>query len=389
MKSFTRSCSLLVLLILGVSHCEANKLTLHKHLPHVNLSGHHTAARQGVKRCGTVATDVEGMSASPGGGVFFSGGGTGGVLSTTVSSNVGKRIITGVVLSVIAIPLCLLGKEMFSVALAMLLIQALREFHDIISSTEGLQSVGFGVGVLSTLGVCVTSCCCAQLHEYVAPLSMLFLLLQRLFIAEYITPTADLAVSSFGTLYISYLMSFWIRLMRIKDINFANFVGAKLGSINVMSSSILLLWTFAIIASADVGGYLIGKPYGRHKILNSGLAVGKVSPNKTLEGVLGGVVFAVMTSLLGVLFLRPEILLHSSRDTYKLGYAFSVLYGTGLALTAFSSDVSVSLFKRNAGVKDSGRILPGHGGVLDRVDSFILTAPLVYLFWSTFPLMFT
>jgi phosphatidate cytidylyltransferase len=65
-----------------------------------------------------------------------------------------------------------------------------------------------------------------------------------------------------------------------------------------------------------------------------------------------------------------------------LGYKFALAYGVILALLSFISDVSVSLFKRNAGVKDASDVLPGHGGVLDRMDSYILTAPVVYMFWT-------
>jgi phosphatidate cytidylyltransferase len=123
----------------------------------------------------------------------------------------------------------------------------------------------------------------------------------------------------------------------------------------------------AVIFLGDSGGYLFGKLLGRHKM--TPLA----SPNKTWEGSAGGILFAV----LGALAAR-QILLR------EIDLATALLCGALVHAAAQVSDPLESLFKRAAGVKDSSNFLPGHGGFLDRVDSFLLAAPAFYYFTKFF-----
>lgn len=131
----------------------------------------------------------------------------------------------------------------------------------------------------------------------------------------------------------------------------------------------LLLWTLAIVWAADVGAYFTGRLWGRVKLAPS------VSPGKTWEGVLGGMVLAALTSMAGA---------------WLLGFPVPVAAPVGLSVAAISivGDLTISMFKRNAGLKDSGHLFPGHGGMLDRVDSVTAAAPLflleaVWLGWVT------
>jgi phosphatidate cytidylyltransferase len=115
--------------------------------------------------------------------------------------------------------------------------------------------------------------------------------------------------------------------------------------------------------SADVGAYFVGKSIGKHKLMPN------VSPGKTIEGFLGGVVCAaILTVIVGV------ILQWSSSE-------FITALLVTLLITSISvlGDLTESMFKRQAGVKDSGTILPGHGGILDRIDSLTATAPVFAL----------
>ncbi|MEO0971521.1 MAG: phosphatidate cytidylyltransferase [Pseudomonadota bacterium] len=119
-----------------------------------------------------------------------------------------------------------------------------------------------------------------------------------------------------------------------------------------------LLSIILLTVAADIGAYFVGRLYGRRRLAP------RVSPGKTLEGLLGGLVCTVLlASLLAALGAVPT----------PPGF---VLVAMGVALVSVLGDLTVSLFKRNAGVKHSGRLLPGHGGVLDRIDSFCATAPL-------------
>jgi phosphatidate cytidylyltransferase len=120
----------------------------------------------------------------------------------------------------------------------------------------------------------------------------------------------------------------------------------------------LLLW------STDSFAYVWGKLLGKHKLAPS------VSAGKTIEGTIGGIL-TTMGFAVALYYIFPS-----------LGYSITqwIIYGGLIALFAVPSDLSESLLKRKAGLKDSGNILPGHGGILDRFDSVLLTAPVVYIY---------
>ncbi|MBN2207240.1 MAG: phosphatidate cytidylyltransferase [Candidatus Aminicenantes bacterium] len=122
-----------------------------------------------------------------------------------------------------------------------------------------------------------------------------------------------------------------------------------------------IYFLFAVIFLGDTGAFLIGKAIGRHKM--TPLA----SPNKTWEGSAGGILLAALGAIAARAVFLPELDLGTALVTGVLVHA-----------AAQVSDPLESLFKRAVGVKDSSNVLPGHGGFLDRVDSFLLAAPLFY-----------
>lgn len=125
----------------------------------------------------------------------------------------------------------------------------------------------------------------------------------------------------------------------------------------------LLMYLFMLVWSADVGAYFVGKSLGKRKLMPN------VSPGKTIEGFLGGVVCAsILTVIVG-------FALQWSSDKFMTALMVTLL------ITSISvlGDLTESMFKRQAGVKDSGTILPGHGGILDRIDSLTATAPVFAL----------
>lgn len=124
--------------------------------------------------------------------------------------------------------------------------------------------------------------------------------------------------------------------------------------------------TFFLVWSTDTGAYIIGRGFGRH------LLAPKVSPQKTVEGAMGGLLTSVGV---GLLLWR-----------YMGGAPLEVFLGLALivGITAQIGDLFESALKRSAHVKDSGRLIPGHGGILDRFDSFMFALPLVYYFLVIF-----
>lgn len=123
-----------------------------------------------------------------------------------------------------------------------------------------------------------------------------------------------------------------------------------------------LLFVFFLIFAADTGAYFAGRRFGRHK-----LAVA-ISPGKTVEGALGGALLAAIWALVAGLWLFD-----------LRGSALLLMLALSMLVVAASivGDLTESLFKRSAGVKDSGQLLPGHGGLLDRIDSVLAAAPVM------------
>lgn len=125
----------------------------------------------------------------------------------------------------------------------------------------------------------------------------------------------------------------------------------------------LVLLLVGITWSGDIGAYLIGMRFGKHKVIPA------ISPGKSVEGYVAGMVFACATALLIRYWLLPDItLLHT------------VILGIGLTIVGQVGDLAESLLKRGASVKDSGSLMPGHGGILDRCDSMIFIAPALYYY---------
>ncbi|KFF08754.1 phosphatidate cytidylyltransferase [Chryseobacterium luteum] len=114
----------------------------------------------------------------------------------------------------------------------------------------------------------------------------------------------------------------------------------------------------------DVFQYLMGKFFGKHKITP------QISPNKTVEGFIGGIFLTVLLSnILGFFLLKTDI-------------PVNTILGIILGISGFSGDVFMSYLKRKAGIKDTGTLLPGHGGLLDRMDSLIFNAPIFFWIFS-------
>jgi phosphatidate cytidylyltransferase len=158
---------------------------------------------------------------------------------------------------------------------------------------------------------------------------------------------AFLVHSGFAVFYVTLCSAFLVLLRHLED-----------------GSSWLLVLT-AITAGSDTGAYYAGRAFGKKKLCPS------ISPGKTINGAIGGVVTAMVSaSLLGA-FLLPEV------GCFGLALVAAVIAVVGIA-----GDLAESIIKRGTGIKDSGTLLGGHGGLLDRIDSLLLTAPLLYLLLS-------
>lgn len=123
----------------------------------------------------------------------------------------------------------------------------------------------------------------------------------------------------------------------------------------------LLLYLLFLVWAADIGAYIAGKRWGKHRLIPA------VSPGKTWEGLAGGFIASQVVALISCYFFSPS------------NFLFWLLAALMVFIVALVGDLFISLLKRRVKIKDTGSLLPGHGGLLDRLDSLIATAPIFYL----------
>jgi phosphatidate cytidylyltransferase len=140
--------------------------------------------------------------------------------------------------------------------------------------------------------------------------------------------------------------------------------GHHLILIRQMSDGINLIYLLVGITwCSDIGAYLVGKRLGKHKIITA------ISPSKSLEGYIGGLIFGIAISLALCFWLLPNI---KPFHAVIMGLVFTIIGQLG--------DLAESILKRGANVKDSGKLMPGHGGILDRCDSLVFITPALYYY---------
>jgi phosphatidate cytidylyltransferase len=159
-------------------------------------------------------------------------------------------------------------------------------------------------------------------------------------------------VTIFGVLYVVFLGGFIVAMRVGFDETLVPFLSSK-----------LLGYFFLVVMGSDVGAYFIGKSIGKHKLIP------KVSPNKTWEGFVGGILLAIGFAALSTAVFFPE-----------LPFQISIPLGIFMALVGVGGDLAESAMKRGSNTKDAANILPGHGGLLDRLDSLLFNAPILYYF---------
>jgi len=128
---------------------------------------------------------------------------------------------------------------------------------------------------------------------------------------------------------------------------------------NTTGLNLSLTSCFLIVAS-DIGSYFIGKSFGKKSL-------SPISPSKTIEGLIGGISCSILLAIFFAFLLKWE-------NPFLVG----ILYGILISLMALVGDLIESMMKRDAKIKDSGTFLPGHGGILDRIDSYIFTPSVLY-----------
>jgi phosphatidate cytidylyltransferase len=176
-------------------------------------------------------------------------------------------------------------------------------------------------------------------------LCMLAVMVMRLFSRRAVEGALeDIAVTAAGIFYVALLLGFQV---------------AILGG----SGKRWLVFLYLVIWASDTGAYYVGTAFGRHRLYE------KISPKKSIEGLMGGMLAAMIIALLCTVWLVPSF-----------GLLEAAVLGAFLAAFGTVGDLVESLIKRSSGVKDSGSLIPGHGGILDRMDSMLFAAPVLFYY---------
>lgn len=230
------------------------------------------------------------------------------------------------------------------------------------------------VRICSLFLSCATAAFYPIAHDRIMSFSALLLMIWTFLFNKKIPSIGEISASLLGMFFIGYLPSFWIRLKTIPKIDCisTSFIDNSYPT-TLSVGSFLTLGTWVSIVLADSGAYFVGKKYGKTSLAIISSAAGSASPNKTIEGLAGGLVLSTLFSIYGAILMK-----------WPAPIIMGGLYGILMSLISLVGDLTISLIKRDVGVKDTGSILPGHGGLLDRIDSYIFTAPISYYFCTSF-----
>lgn len=267
------------------------------------------------------------------------------------------RIITGVIISIVSISAILLGSTPLYLVFLIVICLCSREFVKI------LRYKGFHPSLTIILFSAIIFTTLTYFRRFDLVPSMLTLTIMASFLIvlfkgrqPYIV---NVATTTLGALYCGWLPChlLLIRQMGLSRINVFEF-----------SPSVglwLLMFVFLAVVMTDIGAYYFGVNFGKHKLAEV------VSPKKTIEGAIGGAICAIAVSALGVFYTQLTLMQ-------------AIIGGILITISAQLGDLSESLIKRDAGVKDSSDILPGHGGMLDRFDGYIFAIPVAYYYFMHF-----
>ncbi len=282
-----------------------------------------------------------------------------------------SRILSGIIAIALALCATLLGGWYFTFLYSIIIFLGQREYFNLVQA-KGIAPAAKTTMVVSQvlLAICTID---SSLADAVMPVAGTFICFYLLFQPK-MASIADISASILGLFYTGYLPSYWVRLRAIDTANFSNLplggyfpssLTAFMGKENLSALPLGLggtVLTFMCIWAADIGAYFFGKYFGKTPLSD-------ISPKKTVEGAIFGITGSVVVGVAVAYYINlPEF--------YLTGAALGSLIG----IASLLGDLTESMLKRDAGVKDSGDLIPGHGGILDRTDSYIFTAPLVYYF---------
>ncbi len=275
------------------------------------------------------------------------------------------RIVSGIVAIAVALTGSILGGWYFTLMFAVIVYLGQLEYFQLVRA-KGIAPAAKTTLVVSQ-ALLIIATFSSTLADAVMPVAGTFICFYLLFQPKLAT-IADISTSILGLFYGGYLPSYWIRLRSlgsaaVSNLPLGGYLPTTWTNINALPEGLTAtMLTFLCIWAADIGAYFIGKFFGRTRLSD-------ISPKKTVEGAAFGVTASVAVASAGAWYLDWS-------GSPWTGVALGLLVG----IASLLGDLTESMMKRDAGVKDSGQLIPGHGGILDRADSYVFTAPLVYYF---------
>ncbi len=276
-----------------------------------------------------------------------------------------SRIFSGIVAIAIALVVFLLGGWYFTAFFGLIIYLGQLEYFELVRAKGIVPAVKTTLVVTQLL--VIVSNWNPSLADAIFPVAGTLICFYLLFQPKFAT-IADISASVLGLFYVGYLPSYWIRLRSLEQAAMSNlpldgfWITAWNGLEALPKGLTHTLLAFLCMWAADIGAYTIGRWIGRTRLSD-------ISPKKTVEGAVFGVSASVTVAIVGSWYLGWP------------GYPITgVALGLLVGIASLLGDLTESMMKRDAGVKDSGQLIPGHGGILDRADSYVFTAPLVYYF---------
>ena len=308
------------------------------------------------------------------------------VPSTEKKKKKGRSVLFGATMGAIVALWVYSGNEIFTALFTLMTALGQLEYYRMV-----MKKNIYPARRISVAGACatfVTALFAPDLHQIVLPVFSTYAMIWFLTMRRSVTTISEIATTFTGMFYLGYIPSFWVRIRqlgadvleptRLSPIVKPLFQKFNLGKVPkwlpktvsypVTVGANFIFWTWLCIAFSDVGGYFAGRKFGKTKLGAISEAAEKTSPNKTVEGVIGGCTFSLVLATLGAWIQK-----------WPYWYVLGPIHGVMLGLLGLVGDLTASMLKRDAGMKDFGDFIPEHGGIMDRVDSYIFTAPYGWL----------
>ena len=282
-------------------------------------------------------------------------------------SNLALRLITAALLIPPIIFVIFQGGPWVLATVLVITMFGVTEFYDMIEAKGAEPLRTFGMTAAAALPV-IAYVGSEYLATLVLSAVLLGVMVAQLGKARITESLASISGTFFGVFYVGWLLSHAV-VLRSFEAQVAQRFGPEAAvGIHPDAGAFYLLFTISVVIGGDAGAYFAGRVYGKHKLAPS------VSPNKTVEGAVGALLAGMLVALFGkALFdaFWPEL-------SGNLSYLVCAVLAVVLNVVGILGDLVESLLKRDDQVKDSGGILPGTGGVLDRIDSNLLAIPVMY-----------